>query len=91
MIDHTCIYVPEDKYDACIALYLAALKPLGYERRAQYGAHCIGFGTKHHSLPDYESTDFWVLGKKDMPSMPSHVAFVANGELFTSHFPHAHV
>lgn len=78
-IDHTVIYVPQDQFKSCITFYAEALKPLGYELRQQYGEFVVGFGGKHHTVPDYKTADFWVIGQKDMPKMPAHIAFLSQG------------
>ncbi|KAK2591519.1 hypothetical protein QQS21_010794 [Conoideocrella luteorostrata] len=76
-IDHMVLYVPEDKHAQCLQFYAEALKPLGYEQRQQYGEYVVGFGGKHHTLPDYKTANFWILGHKDMPKMPAHTAFTS--------------
>ncbi|KHN94441.1 glyoxalase family protein [Metarhizium album ARSEF 1941] len=77
-IDHTSLRVPEDKFQKCLAVYLAALQPLGYEVVYQFGPHLVGLGSKHEATKDYKPTDFWVMGTKDTAAAAGlHIAFRA--------------
>ncbi|KID97484.1 glyoxalase family protein, partial [Metarhizium majus ARSEF 297] len=76
-IDHTSLHVPEDKFQACLEMYLAALKPLGYEVVYQFGPHVVGLGSKKDAVKDYKPTDFWVMGTKEATASGSHIAFRA--------------
>ncbi|OGM51207.1 hypothetical protein ABOM_000042 [Aspergillus bombycis] len=75
-IDHLSLHVPEAKYQECLKLYLAALKPLGYEIRQQLDGKAVGMAS---SLDTgfVAPADFWVISDKDVPAYPSHLAFRA--------------
>ncbi|PYI25610.1 glyoxalase family protein [Aspergillus indologenus CBS 114.80] len=77
-IDHTSLYVPEAQFQACLAFYLAALKPLGYEVRYQFGAFIVGLGSVHDDIGRYRKADFWVFGSKEIPGRAAHIAFTCH-------------
>ncbi|RAL13731.1 VOC family protein [Aspergillus homomorphus CBS 101889] len=74
-IDHTTLFVPEDKFQACLTFYLEALEPLGYIIRHQFGEFVVGLGSPKEDLSDYKRSDFWVCGTKAQPEGAAHVAF----------------
>ncbi|KAL7905691.1 Glyoxalase/Bleomycin resistance protein/Dihydroxybiphenyl dioxygenase [Trichoderma velutinum] len=76
-IDHTSISVPEDKLKECVALYVKALEPLGYQIAYQFGEDKIGFGSKLDAREGYKVADFWVIGAKEgaKESAKAHIAF----------------
>ncbi|XP_044716579.1 glyoxalase family protein [Hirsutella rhossiliensis] len=80
-IDHTCLIVPKDKFKQCLDVYLAALKPLGYGQRHQYGETLVGLGsTNDPVIADYSPSDFWVVGQDSSSghaAFPIHLAFTA--------------
>ncbi|KAF4508950.1 hypothetical protein G6O67_005268 [Ophiocordyceps sinensis] len=77
-IDHTSLVVPRDKFNDCLDVYLAALKPLGYEQRHQYGETVVGLGsTVDPAVADYSHSDFWVTGADGQAACPVHIAFAA--------------
>lgn len=80
-IDHTSLVVPRDKFNDCLDVYLAALKPLGYEQRHQYGETVVGLGsTVDPAVADYSHSDFWVTGADGQAACPVHIAFAAAGK-----------
>lgn len=87
-IDHSCLVVAKDKFKECLDIYLAALKPLGYEQRHQYGETVVGLGsTLDPVIADYSRSDFWVTGVDSSSGsvvFPVHVAFTATGKSWAS-------
>jgi hypothetical protein len=79
-IDHTGFQVPEDKFQACLAIYLAALKPLGYEIVHQFGPHVVGLGSTKDAVNGQTPSDFWVIGAKEATASRLHIAFKAESE-----------
>ncbi|KAE8159824.1 Glyoxalase/Bleomycin resistance protein/Dihydroxybiphenyl dioxygenase [Aspergillus tamarii] len=77
-IDHTTLFVPEDKFQECLNFYLEALKPLGYQVRHQFGEFVVGLGSINEDLDSYKRADFWVFGAKTIPERPSHIAFTCH-------------
>lgn len=75
-IDHTSVYVPEDRFKECLAFYTEALKPLSYEVRIPVNDTVVGLGSSEDSP---HGADFWLIGVKHVPNQPSHVAFRAKG------------
>ncbi|EHK23281.1 uncharacterized protein TRIVIDRAFT_111152 [Trichoderma virens Gv29-8] len=73
-IDHTSISVPEDKFKECVALYVKALEPLGYEIAYQFGEYTVGLGSKLDARDNYKAADFWAIGTKESGGK-AHVAF----------------
>ncbi|KAL6815996.1 Glyoxalase/Bleomycin resistance protein/Dihydroxybiphenyl dioxygenase [Trichoderma sp. SZMC 28013] len=76
-IDHTSISVPEDKFKECVALYVKALEPLGYEIAYQFGEYTVGFGSKLDAREGYKVADFWAKGAKEVAKegAKAHIAF----------------
>ena len=72
-IDHTCVRVAKDAHKKAVDFYVAALKPLGYEKVMDFG-EAVGFGVR----PGHGS-DFWVSAA-DGNVPPTHFAFAADGE-----------
>jgi hypothetical protein len=73
MLDHVGIIVPKDKQTEVVDFYLAALKPLGYEKLASFANDMVvGLGT---SMP----ADWWVCCTTDNITGPIHVAFRVEG------------
>ena len=79
-LDHTSILVPKDKFKQCLDLYLAALKPLGYENRMSFGEHVVGLGCDEHPAEGYKTATFWLMGADQVPSPGFHFAFRAPGK-----------
>lgn len=79
-IDHTSLQVPEDKFQECLKVYLAALKPLGYEIVHQFGPHVVGLGSTKDIVKDYKPSDFWIIGTKEATAGGLHVAFRTQGQ-----------
>lgn len=77
-IDHLSLHVPEAKFQQCLEFYLAALKPLGYEIRQQFGEAVVGMASKL-DMGFVAPADFWVIADKDGGSYASHLAFRAPG------------
>lgn len=82
-IDHTALCIPEDKFQDCLKVYLAALKPLGYEQRVSFGPTIIGMGStegpsREYTNPIMKATDFWLKGVKESVP-PIHFAFGTKG------------
>ncbi|KAL7951215.1 Glyoxalase/Bleomycin resistance protein/Dihydroxybiphenyl dioxygenase [Trichoderma barbatum] len=75
-IDHTSLSVPEDKFKECVALYVKALEPLGYQIAYEFGEYTVGLGSKFDAGGDYKVADFWVAGAKE--SGKAHIAFRAS-------------
>ncbi|KAL7958471.1 Glyoxalase/Bleomycin resistance protein/Dihydroxybiphenyl dioxygenase [Trichoderma compactum] len=75
-IDHTTISVPEDKFKECVALYVKALEPLGYEIAYQFGEYTVGLGSKLDAREGYKVADFWAEGAKE--GSKAHIAFRAS-------------
>lgn len=76
-LDHVSLLVPESDVASALELYLAALAPLGYGIRLQFGPTVTGLGPANTD----ESPDFWIIGVDNPPNRPSHIAFRAKGEL----------
>lgn len=80
MLDHLGIAVPTDKYEETVNFYLAALAPLGYERRFNFteGALVSGLGTEEGRA------DFWITGIKEVPmGNHAHYAFAGKSMFFS--------
>ncbi|KAJ3040146.1 hypothetical protein HDV00_011366 [Rhizophlyctis rosea] len=80
MIDHIGIIVSDLSRSA--TFYSAALKPLSYVEKANYGV-VIGFGSTAPSpTSQSHAIDFWVSPTKTpgAPITPVHLAFVANDQ-----------
>lgn len=77
-IDHTSLHVPQDKFQDCVKLYLAALKPLGYETRRQFGETVVALGSSFDK-ENCPPADFWVIGTDDPTARTAHLAFRASG------------
>ncbi|PYH49806.1 VOC family protein [Aspergillus saccharolyticus JOP 1030-1] len=77
-IDHTSLYVPEDKFQECLNFYLTALEPLGYRLRYQFGEFIVGLGSIHDDVGTYQKADFWVFGSKAVSERPAHLAFTCH-------------
>lgn len=80
-IDHSAVHVPQAQYDECLNFYLEALKPLGYEKRHQFGPTVTGLGSNDHGIPDYQQADFWVMGVNGSVSHTTHLAFRSKGKI----------
>lgn len=80
-IDHTSIQIPEDKFQECLNVYLAALKPLGYEIVHQFGPHVVGMGSSKEAAGDQKHADLWLIGTKDDTGKGTHVAFRTDGKV----------
>lgn len=78
-IDHLGIFTTEELFDQTLAIYLAALKPLGYEKRTQPFKYAVGLGT-------HGSGDFWIAAVGKTPTKDLHFAFTAECE-YPSTFP----
>ncbi|CAH0026329.1 unnamed protein product [Clonostachys rhizophaga] len=72
-LDHVSLLVPESDVASALELYLAALAPLGYGIRLQFGPTVTGLGPANTD----ESPDFWIIGVDNPPNRPSHIAFRA--------------
>ncbi|VUC24446.1 unnamed protein product [Clonostachys rosea] len=72
-LDHVSLFVPESDIASALELYLAALAPLGYKVRLQFGANVAGLGPAETE----GSADFWIIGVENPPNCPSHIAFRA--------------
>lgn len=85
-IDHTSISVPEDKFKECVALYVKALEPLGYEIAYQFGEYTVGFGSKLDAREGYKVADFWAKGAKEVAKegAKAHIAFRTSGKSLCS-------
>ncbi len=72
-IDHISLFIPSDVHKKTVEFYLAALKPLNYEKMMAFGPNeeHVGLGVKPHS-------DFW-LTSTDLPVPKTHIAFTASG------------
>jgi hypothetical protein len=79
-IDHTSINTPEDKFDACLAIYIAGLEPLGYEKRMQFGPTRVGLGNDDAAIADYKQSNFWIIGVPGESTHTVHVAFRAKSK-----------
>lgn len=79
-LDHIGLTVPPSKYDEVVSWYLAALAPLGYTKRMDFGVAC-GLGDSPTSLP------FWIAQKESVTSGDSlHVAFSAKDHATVDQF-----
>lgn len=80
-IDHTSVTVPKDRFKECLAVYLAALEPLGYELRQKFGETVVDMGSgSDASVLDYKRSDFWTVGVDGSSTFPIHIAFTAAGK-----------
>jgi hypothetical protein len=79
-IDHTSLHVAQAKFQDCLKLYLAALKPLGYEIRVQIGENVVALGSTSDK-GNCPPADFWVIGTDDPNPRIAHLAFRAPGML----------
>lgn len=71
-IDHTGIWVPKDKHEEAVNFYLAALKPLGYEKIIGEAGAWAGMGVN-------EKPDWFLMACDTAPDRQSHIAFTAPG------------
>jgi hypothetical protein len=78
-LDHTSLHVPQDKFQECLRLYLAALSPLGYEVRRQMGETVVALGSTLDT-GNVPPADFWVIGTNDSNPRTAHLAFRAPGK-----------
>lgn len=81
MLDHLALSVPQDKFDAVVDFYLAALAPLGYEKMiSMFDGKLVALGSKNSSLPN--KADFWLSGMKEttVEGRYAHWAFLAEGK-----------
>lgn len=85
-IDHASIHVTEAQYEEALKIYLAALKPLNYEIKMQFGPTVTGLGPATDSIEGYKPADFWLIGVKETPSTGSHLAFRTQGQFHISQF-----
>lgn len=84
MFDHVALSVPQDKYPAVVAFYMAALAPLGYEKLiSMFDDKLVALGDK--SSPMANKADFWLSGMAEsvVDKNYAHYAFAADGELGT--------
>lgn len=80
-IDHTSIQIHEAEYDACLALYLKALAPLGYQIQVQFGPTITGLGAADAIIGGtYKAADLWLMGVKEKPANTTHLALRAKGK-----------
>lgn len=82
-IDHIGLTVPAGRFNDCVAFYLSALAPLGYEKRFQVSETVIGLGSTQDYVPG--RADFWIIGIPEVQGQVAHVAFSAQGN--TPHPP----
>ncbi|KAE8377576.1 glyoxalase family protein [Aspergillus bertholletiae] len=75
-IDHTSLHIPKAKFDDCLNLYIAALKPLGYEVRVRYGETTVGLASIHDT-GNCPPADLWVIASDDATTRSNHLAFRA--------------
>ena len=79
-VDHTAVYVPNDRYQEILQVYLAALKPLGYEIKQQYGPTVTGLGpASDPEVPNPKAADFWINGVDEAPNVKFHIALRVKG------------
>lgn len=81
MFDHLALSVPQDKYPAVVAFYLAALAPLGYEKLVSlFDDKLVGLGDKTSPLAN--KANFWLSGMAEsaVDKNYAHWAFAADGE-----------
>ncbi|KAJ6790385.1 hypothetical protein PWT90_04223 [Aphanocladium album] len=79
MFDHVALSVPQDKYQAVVDFYLAALAPLGYEKLiSMLDDKLVALGDK--KSPMENKADFWLSGMNDIAveKTYAHYAFVAD-------------
>jgi hypothetical protein len=79
-IDHTQILLPNSSYNEVLKLYEAALKPLGYEIRLNFGPTVTGMGHGELDGDNYKRCDLWLTGVDVTPNVQVHLAFAAKGE-----------
>jgi hypothetical protein len=81
-IDHSAIYVHKDQFNEVLAVYLEALKPLGYSKGPAFGPTVIGLECDELSVPgtDYKRSDFWIIGGDEKANYNTHLAFSAKGK-----------
>jgi hypothetical protein len=77
-IDHTSLHIPQAKFQECLKIYLAALKPLGYEARRQFGENVVALGSTFDE-GNCPPADFWVIGTNDPTARIAYLAFRAPG------------
>ena len=71
MLDHTGLIVPADQFDSVVKWYVAALAPLGYEKRMEIPGRAVGLGPAPHDMP------FWIGVKEGVQATGVHTAFKA--------------
>ena len=73
-IDHCGISSSAASLEGVVQWYLAALKPLGYKKLAEFldGA-VVGIGADNKA-------DFWITSTKEEPNVKNHFAFTASGK-----------
>ncbi|OAA73840.1 Glyoxalase/bleomycin resistance protein/dioxygenase [Cordyceps fumosorosea ARSEF 2679] len=79
MFDHVALSVPQDKYPAVVAFYVAALAPLGYEQLvSMFDGRLVALGDKNSPMAN--KADFWLSGmaESSTESNYAHWAFAAN-------------
>ncbi|EGX89892.1 Glyoxalase/bleomycin resistance protein/dioxygenase [Cordyceps militaris CM01] len=79
MFDHLALSVPQDKYPAVVAFYLAALAPLGYEKLVSlFDDKLVGLGDKTSPLAN--KANFWLSGMAEsaVDKNYAHWAFAAD-------------
>ncbi|KAJ6027701.1 glyoxalase family protein, partial [Penicillium canescens] len=67
---------PNFRFQECLKIYLAALKPLGYEARRQFGETVVALGSTFDE-GNCPPADFWVIGTNDPTARIAHLAFRA--------------
>ncbi len=70
--DHICLEVAADVHKKTVDFYIAALKPIGYEKLHTFGPNeaQVGFGVR-------PKPDFWVMSREASTNV--HFAFSAPG------------
>ena len=76
-LDHMTHCLPNDTFEQSLAIYLAALEPLGYEKKMQFGPYVVGLGQKVSKLEEYGHADFWLKGQPESTNGTCHHAFLA--------------
>lgn len=79
-IDHVCLRVPGAQYKEMVDWYLAALKPIGFQKFAEPTDSACGLGVHR--------PDFWMAKHDaDKSSIPVHIGFKAEGPSSFSFLP----
>ncbi|EQK99071.1 glyoxalase family protein [Ophiocordyceps sinensis CO18] len=74
-IDHTCLYVPEARFEEILKFYERVLEPLAYKVHMRVPQTAIvGLRSTEDEGPD---ADFWLIGVEAAPNHTSHIAFRA--------------